>query len=370
MYPFGCACHPGLTRRSLLQASAVAAAGTSALPTARPALAQAGIRAIDIHAHYFPEAYLELVGTDGRRLGAEYRRAPEGWYLGVPGVSAATVPLPNKFIDLGERLADMDAQGVAVHALSLTSPMVYWADGELGERLSRAFNDGASAAHLRHPTRFVGLAMLPMQDTERALRELERAKALPGIRGIYCGTNINNMDLSAPQLLPIWRAIEAADLPVFLHPLQTVGGRRMAYYMNNFIGNPVDSAIAAGHLIFGGVLDACPRLEISLPHAGGVLPILIGRFDHGAARRPETRHLTRRPSEYLRRFTYDTIAHSPEIMRFVISMVGADRVMLGSDYCYDMGYERPVEVVDALGLPAEQRAMILGGTAARLLKLA
>ena len=367
MFAFGCACIAGPTRRRLLQASALTCAG-AALPATRGALAQqAGVRAIDIHAHYFPEAYLELAAREGS--GVQYRRDANGWALGVPGVSAITVTLPNKFIDLNERLADMNAQGVAVQALSLTSPMVYWANGELGERLSRAFNDAASAAHQRHPDRFVGLAMLPMQDTDRALRELERAKALSGIRGVYCGTNINNMDLSEPRLLPIWRAIEAANLPVFLHPLQTVGGARMAYYMNNFIGNPVDTAIAAGHLIFGGVLDACPRLEISLPHAGGVLPILIGRFDHGASRRPETRHLQRPPSAYLRRFTYDTIAHSPEIMRFVISMVGADRVMLGSDYCYDMGYERPVENLDALGLSAADRAAILGGTAARLLRL-
>lgn len=368
MFAFGCSCLAGPTRRRVLQASLAGVAGC-VLPQPRPALAQAGVRAIDIHAHYFPESYLDVVATEGRRLGAEVRRSPDGWAIGVPNVSAITVTLPNKFIDLNERLADMNAQGVAVQALSLTSPMVYWADPALAETLSRAFNDGASEAHRRHPDRFVVLAMLPMQDTDRALRELERAKSLPGVRGIYCGTNINNMDLSAPQLLPIWRAIEAAGLPVFLHPLQTVGGRRMAYYMNNFIGNPVDSAIAAGHLIFGGVLDACPSLEISLPHAGGVLPILIGRFDHGAARRPETRHLQRPPSAYLRRFTYDTIAHSPDIMRFVISLVGVDRIMLGSDYCYDMGYDRPVEVVDALGLSPADRAAILGGTAARLLKL-
>lgn len=367
MFHAGCGCHPVPGRRRLLQAG-LAGAALAALPRGRPAGAQDGVRAIDIHAHYFPEAYLELVGGEGASAGGLYRRAPEGWTIGAPGMPP-TAPLPDKFIDLRQRLADMDAQGVQVHALSLTTPMVYWADGALGERLSRAFNDGASAAHLAHPGRFVGLAMLPMQDPERALRELGRARGLPGIRGVYCGTNINGTDLSEPGLLPVWKAIEAAGLPVFLHPLQTVGGARMKYYMSNFIGNPVDTAIAAGHLIFGGVLDACPRLEVNLPHAGGVLPILIGRFDHGAARRPETRHLTRKPSEYLRRFTYDTIAHSPEIMRFVISMVGADRILLGSDYCYDMGYERPVQVVDALGLSATDRVAILGGTAARLLKL-
>jgi aminocarboxymuconate-semialdehyde decarboxylase len=381
MFHFGCACHPGLGRRGLVRAAAeVGTAAATVLSTlGKPALAQGtqtqpqratpGQRVIDIHAHYFPESYLELIAKEGERYGATYRQAPEGWYLGVRGVSPATVPLPTKFIDLKQRLADMDASGVTVQALSLTSPMVYWADGEFAERLCRAWNDAASEAHKAHPDRLVGLAILPMQDTDRAIRELARVKSLPGIRGIYCGTNVNNKDLSEPAMLPIWQAIAAADMPVFLHPLQTVGGERMKFYMSNFIGNPVDSAIAAGHLIFGGVLDACPTLQVNLPHAGGVLPILIGRFDHGSARRPETRHMTKAPSDYLKRFTYDTIAHSPEIMRFVISMVGVDRIVVGSDYCYDMGYERPVEFVDRLGLDAEQRSMVLGGTASRLLKL-
>ncbi|HYM01472.1 MAG TPA: amidohydrolase family protein, partial [Stellaceae bacterium] len=135
------------------------------------------------------------------------------------------------------------------------------------------------------------------------------------------------------------------------------------------IGNPLDTGIAAAHLICGGVLDRFPKLDINLPHAGGVLPILIGRLDHGFRVRKELKHLPQPPSAYLRRFTYDTIAHSKAIMSFVVSQVGADRVMLGSDYCFDMGYEHPVEVVNELNLDDEARRVILGGTAAKLLKL-
>jgi aminocarboxymuconate-semialdehyde decarboxylase len=326
------------------------------------------MRAIDIHAHYFPESYLELLASEGERYGAGYRHAPEGFY--ITGAGRPLGPLPLKFIDLALRIAAMDAQGVAVQALSLTSPMVYWAEPELSHRLARAFNDGTSAAHLAYPDRLVGLLTLPMIDAERSLHELDRAARLPGIRGVYLGTNIEGHDLSDPRFTPIFARIEALGLPVFLHPLQVVGGKRLApYYLGNLIGNPVDTAIAAAHLIFGGMLDRFPRLEINLPHAGGALPILIGRFDHGHRVRPETRHLPQPPSAYLRRFTYDTIGHSPDILRFVISQVGADRVLLGSDYCFDMGYQNPVEVVRELGLASGDRDLILGGTAARLLRI-
>ncbi len=324
--------------------------------------------AIDIHAHYFPEPFLELIAAEGEPYGAGYRRTPDGFTITGAGRPLGSLPL--KFIDLKQRVADMDAQGVTVQALSLTSPMVYWAKPDLQHRLARAFNDALNAAHQAYPDRLVGLMTLPMLDAERSLDELARAARLPGIRGVYLGTNIDGRDLSEPLFAPIFERIEALDLPVFLHPLQVLGGQRLQpFYLANLLGNPFDTATAAAHLIFGGILDRCPRLQVNLPHAGGALPILIGRLDRGYRVRPEARHLPQPPSAYLRRFTYDTIGHSKPVLRYVISQVGADRVLLGSDYCFDMGYERPVEVVEGLGLDRGDCDLILGGNAARLLKI-
>lgn len=277
-----------------------------------------------------------------------------------------------KFTDLALRLADMDARGVATHALSLTAPMIYWAPPELQHRLAHAWNDAASAAHEAHPQRFVGLVTLPMGYPDRAVEELNRASRLPpGIRGVYLGTNIDDVDLDDPRFVPVSARIEVLGLPVFLHPLKTLdrSDRMTRYDLANIIGNPLDTAIACAHLIFGGVLDRFPKLDICLPHAGGVVPILMGRWDHGAKVRKELAHVTRPPSDYLRRFTYDTVAHSPKIMKFVIDAVGIDRVMLGSDYCFDMGDTQPVEVVDALGLSDKERHMVLRETAPALLKV-
>jgi aminocarboxymuconate-semialdehyde decarboxylase len=185
------------------------------------------------------------------------------------------------------------------------------------------------------------------------------------------GTNIDGHDLDDPLFEPILSRIEALDLPVFLHPLSpVVGGKRLLpYSFPNLVGFPLDTTIAACHLIFGGVMDRHPKLQVTLPHAGGVLPALIGRLDHGWNAIPAAKHSAQTPSAYLHRFTYDTISHSKPMMEFIISQVGVDRVMLGSDYCFDVGYSRPVEVVEELELSSRQRRMILGETAAKILKL-
>src|SRR5262245_5297826 len=265
----------------------------------------------------------------------------------------------------------MDRTGVDVHALSLTTPMVYWASAGLGLALAQAYNDAAAAAHARYPTRFVGLAMLPMQAPELALKELERAAKLPGIRGMYLATNVNGTELDDRRFWEVYAKAEELGWTIFLHPVDTIGrDRTTRYYLRNLLGNPYDTGVAAASLIFGGVLDAFPRLEVNLPHAGGAFPALIGRLDQGAKVRPELRHMRRLPSEYLRRFTYDTIGHDDRINLNLIRLVGADRVVLGSDYCFDMGLAAPVDTVERLdALSTAERDLILGETAARLLRL-
>src|SRR5260370_23834702 len=228
----------------------------------------------------------------------------------------------------------MDRVGVAVHALSLTSPMVYGAEGDAGGGLAAAVNDAMSEAHRAYPDRLVGCATLPMQDPARALTELQRAAALPGIRGVYLGTNINGRELSDPSFTPIFAACEARRLPVLLHPLTVIGaGNRLGrYYLNNFLGNPFDTAIAAAHLVFGGVLDRFPKLEVCLPHAGGAMPYLVGRLTHGQKVRPETKGVATRPFDpYLRPFTSHTTSHPPPSLQSLVGRVGAHPVLTGRD---------------------------------------
>jgi aminocarboxymuconate-semialdehyde decarboxylase len=372
-----CGCHSGVSRRTILQgglavaAGAIGVAGDTLLaePAAPPPPKTSGARPIDIHAHYFPQAYFDLFNSEGQRYNTEFRVTEQGFFFKTPVESNG--PLSPRFIDLKQRLADMDAQGVAVQALSLTGPMVYWAEGEFSQKLAMTWNDAAVAAHQANPDRFVVLAILPMLDPDRAVDEVNRVSKLPGVRGIYMGTNIEGRDLDDPLFEPIFARIDALSLPVFLHPLYSnLGGKRLQpYSLTNLVAFPLDTTIAASHLIFGGVLDRHPNLVIVLPHAGGALLNIIGRLDHGWNVIPPAKHSAQIPSAYLHRFMYDTIAHSKPIMEFIISQVGVERIMMGSDYCFPVGYDRPVENVEELRLSPAERKSILGGTAAKLLKI-
>lgn len=375
-----CSCCISPKRRRLLGTMAALAGGlASGVPaTAATANTAAGTtgtagaprkgRSIDIHAHYYPESYCELVGSEGQKFGGKFTCDASSFSFQTP--AGGLGPLPLKFINIDERLADMNASGVDMQALSLSVPMAYWADRDFNAKLAKTWNTAASAVHVKHPDRFVVLATLPMLNPHDAIDELERASELPGVRGVYMGTNINNRDLDDPLFEPVFARIEQLDLPVFLHPQQTVGGARLGdFYLSNLLGNPFDTAIAGSHLILGGVMDRHPKLNITLPHAGGALPILMGRIDAGWTVRPETRRLAQKPSSYLRRFNYDTVSHSGPVLDFLIQNIGIDRLVLGSDYCFDMGYEQPVTFLDRLTLPPEQRNLILGGNAAQLLKI-
>jgi aminocarboxymuconate-semialdehyde decarboxylase len=327
------------------------------------------VPAIDVHAHWAAPEYVELLAREGAANGAKIGKNARGDVtFDMPGLRQ--VFEPSRF-DLEARLKAMDAAGVDMHALSLSNPMVYWAPPAFGARLCQAYNDALSAAHLRYPQRFLGLAALPMQAPELAVKEIERAAALPGIRGVYLATHINGKNLDDKSFWPVYAKAEALHLPLLLHPLAPLGGERVRnYYLINFLSNPYETGIAAASLVFGGVMDAFPELVVVLPHAGGPFPALIGRMDHGTTVRPETRHMKKAPSTYLRRFYYDTIAHSDEILTNLVRQVGADRVVLGSDHPADMGYERPVDVIERMGaLTANERELIIGGNARRLLRL-
>ena len=327
-------------------------------------------RTIDTHAHYFPESYIKLIAEHGKRVGTTVTTDDKGITFIQVGLHLRTGPITRLFIDLDARIADMDRRGVGMHALSLTQPMVYWAYDELAAELCRAFNDSISAAHLAHPDRFIGFACLPFQNTQLALEELERATKLPGVKGVYMATAVRDKELSDPSFFPVYERIAELGLPIFLHPMMINNERLKQFYLINLCGNPFDTAIAASHLIFGGVLDAFPTLEVSLPHAGGVLPILRGRLDRGFHVRSECKTIPRPPSEYLKRFTYDTISYNEDLMDDLIKLVGIDRIMMGSDFCFDIAYEEPVKFVNGMkSLDDVQREKILWGNAARYLKL-
>ncbi len=325
---------------------------------------------IDLHAHYVPASFLEAIEKEGAPYGARLRRDAEGPTILVGGRPYG--PITRHYSETKPRLADMDKAGVDLQVLSLNPPMVYFADAALGARLARIYNDELAAAVAGRPDRLAGLATVPLQDVPAAVAELERAVRQLGLRGAYIGSNVCGKDLDHPDLLPFFAKAEALRAPIFIHPIDILGIERLrAYYLHNGLGNPFDTALAAARLIFGGVLDRFPRLRVCLAHAGGALPFLIGRLDRVYRVRAEARErIHRRPTAYLRRFTFDTITHHGPALQYLIGLVGADRVALGSDYRFDMGALDPAAALDGVrGLKRREREAILGGVAAKLLKL-
>jgi aminocarboxymuconate-semialdehyde decarboxylase len=327
---------------------------------------------LDTHAHWFPPQWVETIEREGPKNGVEISRNEQGRpVVSMPGVRLRPNLTP-PYIDIPLRLKMMDEARVDMHALSLTSPMVHWAPPAFGAKLAQVFNDGCAEAHTKYPNRFIGMATLPMQAPALAVEEVKRAARLPGIRGVYLPTHVGGKNLEEKEFWPVYEQCEKLNLPIFLHPVAPVGKERMTkYHLGNFLGNPYESGIAAASLVFGGVMDAFPKLDVMLPHAGGTFPWLIGRMDHGTTVRAECKHMTQPPSAYLRRFHYDTITHSDKILMNLIELVGVDRVVMGSDCPADMSYTRPVDVVERLkDLSANERDAIVGGNAAKLLRMA
>ena len=331
------------------------------------------MKVIDAHTHWIPPEWVELVEKEGAANGVTMGRNSRGQLTAAlatsPAWSNTFIPM---YTDIDIRFKAMGACKVDMHVLSLANPtaMVLWVKPEFGLKLCRLFNDSISAAHVKSPERFLGLAALPMQAPELAVQEIERVSKLPGIRGVYIASHINGKNLDDKSFWPVYAKCEELGLPIFLHPFQNIGAERLSkYYLINFLGNGFDTAVAAASLIFSGVLDAFPKLDVVLAHAGGAFPALVGRMDHGASVRPEAK-MSKPPTSYVRRFYYDTITHNDQILMNLIRQMGADRIILGSDYPADMSCTRPVHMVERLTeLSASERELILGGNTARLLKV-
>ncbi len=357
-----------IARREFL--AALAAAGGALLGGCAGAPAQrTGPRVIDAHSHWYPQEFIDLVLREGAAHGGKPGRDANGNpTFTLPGMNTVFAPV---YTDLESRIRMMDDAGIATQVLSLMQPMVYWAPPALGLELSQLFNDACSAAHRKYPQRFVGLAMAPLQAPELAVREIERAGKLPGLRGLMLATAVGGRNLDDKALFPVYAKCEELGWPIFPHPIAPLGGERMrSYNMSNLLGNPVEIGIAAAALIYGGVLDAFPALAVMLPRAGGNLPFGIGRYDRNAETTPALQNMKQPPSAYLRRFYCDTIIENAQVLTALVRIMGADRVVFGTDYASANRDKRPVEFIEGLTeLSPQEREQILGGNAARLFRI-
>jgi aminocarboxymuconate-semialdehyde decarboxylase len=328
---------------------------------------------IDVHAHLFPPSAMERLRAGLPWYGSTLEQGPRGNPILVTNGRRRALGADSHLIDEPGRVARMDELRVDTQVLSLV-PLLFGYDLDPADAkaMTRDTNDEIAGYVRDYPGRFLGLANVPVTDTDAAIAELERAMGLPGFVGLTLGSNVNGRSWDEPSLFPILEAAERLDAYVFFHPIDVRAGSVLPdYYTRNLIGNPLETTMLVASLVFGGVLDRLPSLRLCLAHGGGYATLAIGRFDHGARVRPEAEHLTTPPSDYLRRFHVDALVHSDQAARYLVDVMGVERVVMGSDFPADMGPVDPVGEIERNPLLQDaEKAAILGGNLVRELGLA
>lgn len=326
-------------------------------------------RTIDVHCHVFSPA-AEAVARAAPGYAA--RVAEEAAGLGEASQQVNNAQLDTllpKLTSVDARLRDMDAMGVDIQLVSPSPTQYhYWAKADFADEIVRLQNDTVAALTESHPDRFLGLGAVSLQNPERAATQLEALMRNPQFKGVQISTFVQGRDLDDRAFDPFWATADRLGAVVFIHPWGTTLGPRLAqHYLMNTIGQPLETTVCLSKLIFSGTLERHKRLRIIAAHGGGYLPAYSGRSDHAHAVRPDAGGCACRPSEQLRRLWFDSVVHDPLQLRQLIERVGADRLVIGTDYPFDMGDYDPSGLVAALS--SDIQRMVLGGNAAELLDL-
>ena len=327
---------------------------------------------IDVHTHIFPRRWDDWAGRYGGRGWPRLVGDPDAGCTLYLGETFNRNLEPEAF-DPVRRIADLDRLGIAIQVLSPPPPMFcYGADGPAASEFCRMQNDAIAEIVARHPERFLGAGVLPLQAPALAVKELERVAATLGFRCVEIGTHVDGRDLDDAGLDPVWEAAAALDVAIFVHPSLTVLGQERVQRdkLTQVVGNPLETALAMSRIIYGGIVERWPGLRWCFAHGGGAFAFGLGRLDHGWRVMPEGRAAVQRaPSEYAKRFWVDSLTHSPRALRFNLDVYGAGHVVLGSDYPFRMGTPDPLEALDTAGLDAATRRCIAIDNARAFLRL-
>ena len=322
-------------------------------------------KTIDVHAHVLADDTIALLQREAPKIALTLKPIDDDFAV-LEFAGDAYQPFPRGAWDLQRRFQDMAAAEVDMQVISNTpQTFLYNQDPQLTAATSHIKNDQIAKLVAQHPDRFLGMATLPMQAPELAAGELNRAMGKLGFVGAQIGSNTNGKNLDDPALEPFWAAADALGAFIMVHPTQVAGADRLkSYYLGNLIGNPLDTTIAAASLVFGGVIERYPAITFFMVHGGGFVPYQAGRWVHGWKVRPEPHaNLKGSPAASLDRFIYDTILHAQAPLEFLIRTVGASRVLLGSDYPFDMGTGECVRQVRSLSIPEADKETILADRA-------
>lgn len=320
---------------------------------------------IDVHTHIFTHKWLELLRERGAPYNIQVRL--DGQKEIFRGNTPVVIPQKGHF-DFDMRIRQMDESGIDISVVSLTCPNVYWGDQETSCRAAREANDTVAEGQAKHPERIRWFTSLPWEYPDAALEELRRT-CDNGASGVMVLANIAGRSLTDPMFAPIWAEIDRRKLPVLVHPTDPPGAESMdmtQFDLSWSVGFMFDTTLAITRMIFNGFFDQYPNLKIIASHAGGALPYLAGRFGKGDdVEIPQRRKMARKPIDYLRHIYYDCITYSPASLEFLISVVGAERVMFGTDWPHQV-HDIPGAFANTERLPKEQRDAVRGNNALKV----
>jgi aminocarboxymuconate-semialdehyde decarboxylase len=330
-------------------------------------------RGIDVHHHYIPPELIAEARAHRRSLGVEVSENRRGQTV-ISFMGARRRDFNAELTDMAARLDMMRDGKLAMAAVEAqTSGVGYALDGEKGEAWARLYNEGIRELVRRQPRRFLGLAVVPMQDPARAAAVLEHAIMELKFGGALITSNVNGSYYNSQDFDPFWRKAEELDILVVMHPNDVAGAERMGGYgLMTVCGNPADSALSMGYLVYSGVFDRFPGLKLCVFHGGGFFPYHLGRFDRNFTRATGGTgagiDARSQPSTYLRNLYFDTLVYNVDTLDYLRRVAGADHLLLGTDYPFDLGDWHGVDRVEALDCPEVEKDAILHGNARRLLK--
>lgn len=345
-------------------------------PATRPSVPRrraGGAALVDLHCHYLNQDVEAFVATLPKLPAPPQPDSPEAAEsLRYNAELIRTTYFP-KLTDIPTRLADMDAMGVDIQAISPSPTQYhYWAEPDAAVEIVLRQNERIASVCADHPERLVGFGTVALQHPALAAEQARHAVQGLGLRGIEISSLVGGLAVDDARFHPFWAEMERLDAPVLLHPLGTTVGKRLDNnYLSNVVGQPAETAIALSRMIMSGHFDRFASLKLCAVHGGGYLPLYMGRSDHAFRVRPECQGCAATPSDYLRRLWFDTVVYDPRGLRHLIDVVGVERIVIGTDYPFDMGHYDPIGLVEAVeGLTDLERAAILGGNARRLLGIA